>query len=316
MLSGAFYAINLLSLFMLCLSCEMQMNVDALIANEFSRNIGLLSEYEQEQLLQAKVAVVGAGGVGGLHILTLARLGIGKFNIADPDSFEVANVSRQFGAANSTYGRNKAEVLAEMVEDINPQAEVTTFTEGVTERNLDEFLHDSKVLVDGIDFFEFATRRKIFIAARDKGIYAVTCAPLGFGSTLQIFSPDGMDFDTYFGTNENYSYEKNLAAFAAGLAPNPYHVGYLDISKVNMKEKTGPAVASACTLAASLLSTEVVKIISESQKVYAVPHYMQIDMYKRKLKKGYLWLGGNNPLQRLKAEIIFRKFKKTWKPES
>ena len=289
------------------------MNVDALIATEFSRNIGLLSEHEQAQLLQARVAVVGAGGVGGLHILTLARLGIGKFNIADPDNFEAANVSRQFGAANSTYGRNKAEVLAEMVKDINPQAEVTVFTEGVTEQNLDEFLGDSKVLVDGIDFFEFATRRKIFIAAREKGIYAVTCAPLGFGSTLQTFSPDGMDFDTYFGTNENQSYERNLAAFAAGLAPNPYHISYLDVSRVRMTEKTGPAVAPACTLAASLLSTEVVKIITGSQKVYAVPHYIQIDMYKRKLKNGYLWFGGNNPLQKLKTEIIFRKFKKSMK---
>ena len=289
------------------------MNIDALIANEFSRNIGLLSEHEQAQLLQARVAVVGAGGVGGLHILTLARLGLGKFNIADPDNFEAANVSRQFGAANSTYGRNKAEVLAEMVKDINPQAEVTIFTEGVTEQNLDEFLGDSKVLVDGIDFFELATRRKIFIAAREKGIYAVTCAPLGFGSTLQTFSPDGMDFDTYFGTNENQSYERNLAAFAAGLAPNPYHISYLDVSRVRMKEKTGPAVAPACTLAASLLSTEVVKIITGSQKVYAVPHYIQIDMYKRKLKNGYLWFGGNNPLQKLKTEIIFRKFKKSMK---
>jgi len=289
------------------------MNIDALIANEFSRNIGLLSEHEQAQLLQARVAVVGAGGVGGLHILTLARLGLGKFNIADPDNFEAANVSRQFGAANSTYGRNKADVLAEMVKDINPQAEVTIFTEGVTEQNLDEFLGDSKVLVDGIDFFEFTTRRKIFIAAREKGIYAVTCAPLGFGSTLQTFSPDGMDFDTYFGTNENQSYERNLAAFAAGLAPNPYHISYLDVSKVRMTEKTGPAVAPACTLAASLLSTEVVRIITESQKVYAVPHYIQIDMYKRQLKKGYLWFGGKNPLQKLKTEIIFRKFKKSMK---
>ena len=294
-------------------SSEPQMNIEALIGSEFSRNIGLLSEREQHQLLLARVAVVGAGGVGGLHILTLARLGVGKFNIADPDTFEAANVSRQFGAANSTYGRNKAEVLAEMVRDINPQAEVTIFTEGVTEQNCDEFLGDAKVLIDGIDFFEFTTRRKLFIAARAKGMHAVTCAPLGFGSTLQIFSPNGMDFDTYFGTNEQQSYERNLAAFAAGLAPNPYHISYLDISKVRMTEKKGPAVAPACTLAASFLTTEVVKIITGSQKVYAVPHYIQVDMYKRKLKKGYLWFGGFNPLQKLKTALIFRKFKQSMK---
>lgn len=284
------------------------MNIAALIANEFSRNIGLLSEREQESLLRAKVSVVGAGGVGGLHVLTLARIGVGRFNIADPETFEVANVSRQFGASRTTCGRNKAEVLAEMVRDINPQAEVAIFPQGVHEQNMDEFLGDSTVLVDGIDFFEFTIRRKLFVAARAKRLYAITCAPLGFGSTLQIFSPEGMDFDSYFGTSEHQGYERNLAAFAAGLAPNPYHVSYMDVSRVSMKERKGPAVAPACTLAASLLSTEVVKIITGSQKIYAVPHYMQIDMYKRKLKKGYLWLGGNNPLQKLKTEIILRKF--------
>ncbi len=66
----------------------------------------------------------------------------------------------------------------------------------------------------------------------------------------------------------------------------------------------------AYTLAASLLSTEVVKIITGCEKVYSVPHYIQIDMYRRKLKKGYLWFGGNNPLQRLKTWLIYRQFQK------
>ncbi len=286
------------------------MNTANLIANEFSRNIGFLSEIQQEQLLRARVAVVGAGGVGGLHILTLARLGVGNFNIADPDTFEAANVSRQFGASQQTYGQNKAEVLACMVRDINPEADVKLFTEGVSDDNVDQFLADAEILVDGIDFFEFTTRRMLFQKAREKGIHAITCAPLGFGSTLQIFSPAGMDFDSYFGIRNDQSYEKKLAAFASGLAPSPYHIRYMDLSKVRMKEKKGPAVAPACTLAASLLSTEVVKIITGCEKVYSVPHYIQIDMYRRKLKKGYLWFGGNNPLQRLKTWLIYRQFQK------
>lgn len=285
------------------------MNFQNLVDNEFSRNIGLLSEDEQKKLLSAQVSAVGAGGVGGLHILTLARLGVGKFHIADPDSFEAANVSRQYGASQQTYGKNKAETLAAMVTDINPHAEIKIFPHGVDDNNLDEFLTGSQVLVDGIDFFQFEMRRKLFIRSREKGIYAITCAPLGFGSTLQVFSPDGMDFDTYFGIKEEYIHERKLAAFAAGLAPSPFHIKYLDPSKVDIKNQKGPAVAPACTLATSLLSTEVVKIITGSQPVYPVPHYIQIDMYLRKLKKGYLWLGGSNPLQKLKTEIIYRKLK-------
>lgn len=289
--------------------------MNPLIEHEFSRNIGLLTESQQEQLLSAKVSVVGAGGVGGLHILTLARLGVGAFNIADPDTFEAANVSRQFGASQQTYGKNKAEILASMVKDINPLAKINVFSQGVNDANLDEFLAESDVLVDGIDFFAFEMRRKLFIRAREKGIYAITSAPLGFGSTLQVFSPDGMDFDTYFGIKSEFPLEKKLAAFAAGLTPHLYHVKYLDASKVDLARQKGPAVAPACTLATSLLTTEVVKIITGSQKVFPVPHYIQIDMYLRKLRKGYLWLGGNNPLQKLKTEIIYRKFKKSMKAE-
>ena len=282
--------------------------IDLLIENEFSRNIGLLSVEQQRRLLSSRVAVVGAGGVGGLHILTLARLGVGAFHIADPDVFEAANVSRQFGASQKTLGRNKAEVLAEMVQDINPQAQVISFAEGVTEHNAGRFLDGCQVLVDGIDFFAFTVRRMLFYRARQEGIYAITCAPLGFGSTLQVFSPEGMDFDGYFGTRDDLSLARNLAAFAAGLAPSPYHIAYMDLSKVNVKAQKGPAVAPACTLAASLLTTEVVKIITGSQPVLAVPHYVQIDMYRRKFKKGYLWGGGKNPLQQLKTWLIFRQF--------
>ena len=286
------------------------MTVEKLLSEEFSRNIGLLSEAEQKKLLASKVAVVGAGGVGGLHILTLARLGVGQFVVADPDCFEPANVSRQFGASMQTFDRNKAEVLAEMIVDINPSAQVTVMPEGVSTENVDTFFDGVQVFVDGIDFFEFTTRRMLFKEARSRGIYALTSAPLGFGSTLQVFAPDGMDFDTYFGTSEQQSLERNLAAFASGLAPYPYHIRYMDLAKVDMKNKKGPAVAPACTLATSLLTTEVVKILTGSQKVSPVPHYIQIDMYRRKLKKGYLLWGGKNPLQQLKTWLIFRQFKK------
>lgn len=281
---------------------------DLLINNEFSRNIGFLSVDQQRHLLNSRVAVVGAGGVGGLHILTLARLGVGAFHIADPDTFEVANVSRQFGASQKTLGRNKAVVLAEMVRDINPQAEVVVFSEGISVDNADRFLEDCQVLVDGIDFFAFEVRRLLFRRARQNGIYAITSAPLGFGSTLQVFDPNGMSFDEYFGTSDQLSFTQNLAAFAAGLAPSPYHITYMDLDKVDINKQKGPAVAPACTMATSLLSTEVVKIITGSQKVRAVPHYIQIDMYRRKLKKGYMFFGGKNPLQRFKAWMIYRQF--------
>ncbi len=282
------------------------MNTGALIGNEFSRNIGLLTEAEQARLLTSKVAVAGAGGVGGIHLLTLARLGVGRFHIADLDIFEPVNISRQFGALHSTCGRHKAEVLAEMIRDINPQAQITLFTQGVTPENLDTFLDGVEVFVDGIEFFEIDIRRLIFNRARSKGIYALTAAPLGFGATLQVFSPQGMAFDAYFGISDGMDELEKLAAFAAGLAPRPYHLKYLDKRKVSVKQRKGPAVAPACTLAASLVATEVVKIITGKGVSKPVPHYLQIDMLRGKTHRGYVWGGGKNPLQRILRHFILR----------
>src|SRR3954462_14568363 len=78
----------------------------------FSRHRGLIGPAEQERLRRSRVAIAGLGGVGGIHLVTLARLGIGGFHIADPDRFELANFNRQYGANVQSLGRGKAEVMA------------------------------------------------------------------------------------------------------------------------------------------------------------------------------------------------------------
>ena len=80
----------------------------------FSRNIGWLTAAEQTLLRGKRVAIAGLGGVGGAHVLTLARLGIGAFNLADFDAFALPNFNRQAGAVVSTLGRAKTDVIAEM----------------------------------------------------------------------------------------------------------------------------------------------------------------------------------------------------------
>ncbi|MCX7806798.1 MAG: ThiF family adenylyltransferase, partial [Planctomycetota bacterium] len=98
----------------------------------FARNIGLVSEEEQRRLRGLHVGIPGLGGVGGIHLMTLARMGIECFHLADPDVFEVSNVQRQFGATIPSLGRNKTEAMAAAAREINPGIRTCIFADGVT----------------------------------------------------------------------------------------------------------------------------------------------------------------------------------------
>ena len=139
----------------------------------FSRNLGWFTQSEQQALRDKTVAIAGMGGVGGVHLLTLARLGIANFKIADMDEFEVANFNRQVGAMVSTLNQPKVEVLARMARDINPEAKVAEFPDGVNDGNLEEFLDGVDLFIDGFAFFVLEIRRKTFARCRELGIPAV-----------------------------------------------------------------------------------------------------------------------------------------------
>ena len=105
------------------------MHTDFNYSQAFSRNIGWVTVAEQERLRGSRAAIAGLGGVGGGHLLTLTRLGVGNFNISDFDHFEVHNFNRQAGAMMSTVGQPKGETLSRMAKDINPEADIRLFPE-------------------------------------------------------------------------------------------------------------------------------------------------------------------------------------------
>jgi sulfur-carrier protein adenylyltransferase/sulfurtransferase len=150
----------------------------------FARNIGWVTPEEQAVLRRKRVALAGMGGVGGSHLLTLARLGVGAFNIADFDVFDIANFNRQVGATVSSIGKPKVDVLAAMARDINPELDIRVFPRGVDAANLPDFLDGVDLYVDGLDFFAFAARQATFAACWNFGIPAITAAPLGMGTAF------------------------------------------------------------------------------------------------------------------------------------
>jgi len=272
---------------------------DKVYHTAFSRNIGWVTRDEQEKLRHTGVAVAGVGGVGGSHLLTLARLGVGRFNIADFDHFELHNMNRQAGAFHSTLGREKVEVLREKILEINPEAVVRSFPLGVSGDNLDDFLEGMQVYVDGLDFFALPIRRLVFSACRQKAIPAITVAPLGMGAALLNFTPTGMRFDDYFRL-EGHPEDEQYLRFAVGLAPAMLQTAYVaDPSTIQLARKRGPSTPMACELCAGIAATEALKVLLGRGRILAAPRGMHFDAYRGQLRKTWRPWGNANPIQRL-----------------
>lgn len=269
----------------------------------FSRNIGWLTEDEQQTLSEKRVAIAGMGGVGGFHLLTLVRLGIQHFHIADLDTFELANFNRQAGATLSSLDQHKAEVLARLALDINPNCDIKIFPRGVHAENLGEFMEGVDLYVDGLDFFAFRAREDMFGCCAEKGIPATTVAPLGMSAALLNFLPGRMSFEAYFQLAGRPELEKAVR-FLVGLAPALLHRHYLaDKTRVDLKARKGPSTIMACQLCAGVAASEALKILLGRGKVWAAPHGIQFDGYRNRVAHTWRPGGNRHPINRLAIAI-------------
>ena len=280
----------------------------------FSRNIGWVSVAEQQVLRNKRVAIAGLGGVGGIHLVTLARLGIGKFTIADFDTFDVANLNRQAGAGISSLGRAKSDVLAEMARDINPEIDLRIFPAGVSDETIDAFLDGADIYVDGLDFFAFSARRQTFAACEKRGIPVVTAAPLGMSAALLVFAPGSMPFEDYFGFS-NCDELEMAVRFAVGLSPAMLHRSYVvDFSRIDLAEKIGPSSAAACQLCAGVAAVEVLRILLSREGLKMAPWGSQFDAYRSRCTRTWRPRGHRNPLQQLMRVLVRRQLARSTRP--
>lgn len=269
----------------------------------FARNIGWVTQQEQQTLRHKRVAIAGGGGVGGVHLLTLARLGISRFHIADFDSFDIANFNRQVGANIDTIGQPKVDVMADMARRINPEIEIEVFPEGINTGNLDAFLKGVDLYVDGLDFFAFDIRRQTFAKCAQLGIPATTVAPLGMGAALLNFLPGKMTFEEYFQWGDLPDVDKAVR-FVVGLAPAGLHRPYLVVpDAVSFNARRGPSTIMACQICAGIAGTEALKILLGRGDVRAAPHGMQFDAYRNKLALTWRPGGNRHPLHRLMIAV-------------
>ena len=135
--------------------------------DEFTtRNIGFVSETEQQVLKTSCVFVCGTGGMGGAAVLALARAGVGHLILADVDEFEISNLNRQVFAFDHSVGRHKAEATAEQLRTINPEIRVDVYKQdwhGESER----LISSSGVTINGTD--DLSASLLLYRTAREAG---------------------------------------------------------------------------------------------------------------------------------------------------
>jgi len=104
-----------------------------------------------DKLRQAKVTIIGIGGVGSWVAEALARSAVGTIRLIDLDDICVTNTNRQIHALQDTVGQLKVEVMAQRIRHINPQCEVVPIIDFATANNLQQIITDTNYVVDAID---------------------------------------------------------------------------------------------------------------------------------------------------------------------
>ncbi len=198
----------------------------------YIRNVDALRIEEQLILHKGHVAVIGAGGLGGHVISSLARLGVGMISVVDPDQFDESNLNRQAFCNTSTMGRPKAEVVAEALREINPAVRVRAFVERFNRDNAGGILSGVDVAVDALD--NPLDRLVLERECKGRGIPFVHGAVAGLEGQLMTIFPGDRGLDGIYGEalEGSASSSPRPEAVLGVLAPSPQFIASLQVAEV------------------------------------------------------------------------------------
>ncbi|RMD94837.1 MAG: molybdopterin-synthase adenylyltransferase MoeB [Alphaproteobacteria bacterium] len=141
----------------------------------------------QNRLKAARVAVVGAGGLGAPSLLYLAAAGVGHITVIDDDVVDETNLQRQIIHREASIGRPKVESAAEAMRALNSHIEVTPIAQRLAEENADAVLSGHDLVLDGCD--SFATRYTVNAACVRAGVPLVGAALSQWEGQISLFDP-------------------------------------------------------------------------------------------------------------------------------
>jgi sulfur-carrier protein adenylyltransferase/sulfurtransferase len=169
---------------------QLQAGLDAPRRARYSRHLLIpeVGEEGQLKLLDSKVLLIGAGGLGSPASLYLAAAGVGRIGIVDADVVDESNLQRQIVHSTESLGEPKVESAKRAIEALNPDVEVVAYKERLTSENIERILADSwDVIVDGAD--NFPTRYLVNDASVWHGIPVVHGSIYRFEGQVTVFKP-------------------------------------------------------------------------------------------------------------------------------
>jgi molybdopterin/thiamine biosynthesis adenylyltransferase/rhodanese-related sulfurtransferase len=147
-----------------------------------------IGEEGQLKLLDSKILLIGAGGLGSPAALYLAAAGVGHIGIIDADIVDESNLQRQIAHSLNTLGTPKVDSAKRTIEALNPDVRVTTYRERLTSENIDRILDDGwEIIIDGAD--NFPTRYLLNDASVWRGIPVVHGSIYRFEGQVTVFKP-------------------------------------------------------------------------------------------------------------------------------
>ena len=149
--------------------------------SRFEREEMLIGKEALDKLRASRVCLFGVGGVGSYAAEALARAGVGEIDIVDNDTVSVTNINRQLCALSSTVGKNKVDVVAERLLDINPEIKVNKYIDFVLPENIGKYdFSDYDYVIDAVD--TVSAKLAIIEAAKKAGVMVISC--MGTGNKL------------------------------------------------------------------------------------------------------------------------------------
>jgi molybdopterin/thiamine biosynthesis adenylyltransferase len=181
----------------------------------YLRNREGISLQDQLKLAESKVAVVGAGGLGGTVIQLLGRIGIGRLIVVDCDVFDETNLNRQVFCTREWVGRAKALAVQEQMKTINPAAEVHAHILRLDSANGPEILAGCQVIVDALDNVE----DRLTLESLGKGMKVpfVHGALAGFEGQLMTVFPEDPGLKQIYGSGVEGRSPANRPEFLLGV---------------------------------------------------------------------------------------------------